>query len=246
MKSLFTLLLISCSLSLFAKPEIAIIIDDLGNDFSYAEQTALLPGPVTCSILPFRSDTVVSAQLAHDADKEVIVHVPMQADNGFPMGKGGLSVTMSSQQLQQQLLKDLNDVPFRIGFNNHMGSRLTQDQAAMTTVMRSAKPLHLFFIDSRTTAKTVAEKTAIDFHVPTLSREVFLDDQHNMAYINHQFHRLLAIAKKNGYAIAIGHPFSSTLDYLQFAIQDLKKTGVKLVPLSTLIKQHGLSTQKNH
>lgn len=246
MRKYLLLLLIFCTTAL-AKPlpKIAIIIDDLGNSSSEGQAVAMLPGQVTCSIMPHRPFAVEIANSCHEEHKNIIVHVPMEAEDHFPMGAGGLSVNMTSAQIQKVLLDDLKSVPFRVGFNNHMGSLFTQDKPGMSAVMQAVKPLHLFYIDSLTDSRSVAYATAKHYGVPTLQRNVFLDDKQNLAYIDHQFHILIRLAKEHGYAIGIGHPHPATLEYLQTALNDMRDYKVQLVPLSQLVAEHGIPVKSS-
>lgn len=222
--------------SAFALPQINIIIDDLGNNVHHDMPIAMLPGAVTCSILPYRVDSDHIAQVCHEQNKEIIVHVPMEANRELPMGAGGLSVTLSPEALQNAFLADVNSIPYRIGFNNHMGSRLTRDRDAMETVMAAAKPLNIFYIDSLTDPRSVSGKTARADGIPTLDRDIFLDDIRTPDAVEHQFQELIRVAKEHGYAIAIGHPYPVTIAMLQQEVPNLAAEGVELVPLSTLVQ----------
>ena len=198
------------------RPVIAIIIDDVGENLQYGRQAIDLPGPVAYSFLPYMAYVQPLAVMAHTRHKEVMLHLPMQAIDGRDIGPGGLTVDMTQHELIQTVTDDLNAVPYVEGVNNHMGSLLTQSPGTMLWLMREiSKRGDLFFIDSRTTDMTVAQQVANENQVPTLSRDVFLDDDMSTPAIAHQFRRLLAVARRQGWALAIGHPHPVTLAYLE-------------------------------
>jgi polysaccharide deacetylase 2 family uncharacterized protein YibQ len=218
------------------RPVVAIIIDDVGENLHYGERAIDLPGPVTYSFLPYMDYVQPLAIMAHKRHKEIMLHLPMQAVDGRDIGPGGLTVDMTQHELIQTVTEDLNAVPYVEGINNHMGSLLTQSPGAMLWLMREIRKRgDLFFIDSRTTDMTVAQQVANENRVPTLSRDVFLDDELTTRAVAHQFRRLLAVARRQGWALAIGHPHPVTLDYLEKRLPRLVEDGVRLVPVSYLI-----------
>jgi len=218
-----------------AMPLIGIIIDDMGNHAQLDSQVVNLPGPVTCSIIPYTYYSVWIAERAHAANKEVIAHIPMQAIGAEYLGRGGLNTSLTQQQFDQVLINDLRAVPYAEGLNNHMGSLLTQQYKQMDWLMQFIQPTGLFYVDSRTSPRTIAETVAEADDVPTLRRNVFLDDNPTPAAISMQFTRLLVIAKHQGMAIAIGHPYPATINFLQRELPLLQQQGVELVPLSQLV-----------
>lgn len=220
------------------RPVIAIIIDDVGENLRYGERAVELPGPLAYSFLPYMDYVRPLAIMAHKRHKEVMLHLPMQAVDGRDIGPGGLTLDMTRRELIQTVRDDLDAVPYVEGINNHMGSLLTQSPGTMQWLMRAiGKRGDLFFIDSRTTDMTVAQQVANENRVPTLSRDVFLDDDLTTRAIAHQFQRLLAVARRQGWALAIGHPHPATLAYLEKRLPRLGGDGVDLVPVSYLIRK---------
>jgi polysaccharide deacetylase 2 family uncharacterized protein YibQ len=216
-------------------PLIGIIIDDMGNHARLDDAVVNLPGAVTCSVIPYTFDSILIANKAHAANKEIIAHIPMQALEGQSLGRGGLTTALSQQQFAATLMNDIAAVPYAEGLNNHMGSLLTQQPKQMDWLMQTIQPTGLFYIDSRTTPKTVAEKIANNDNVQVLRRDVFLDDDPTPAAVAAQFARLLIIAREQGLAVAIGHPYPVTINYLQQELPLLSQQGVELVPLSQLV-----------
>ena len=218
-------------------PAIAIIIDDLGNGYQRDKHAVLLDGALSFAILPHTSHAVELANLAYKLHKDVLLHLPMQSTAPEDMGPGGLTLDMDANQVRQTFRDSLASVPHAIGVNNHMGSLLTQHPGHMQWLMQAISATgNLFFVDSFTASKSIAYKIATENWVPNMKRDVFLDSSRNPAAIAHQFHRLLDIARKNGIALAIGHPYPETLKVLEEALPGLSKHGVRLVPVSKLLK----------
>jgi polysaccharide deacetylase 2 family uncharacterized protein YibQ len=218
-------------------PAIAIIIDDLGNGYERDKRALLLPGKVSYAFLPHTRYTAELAELAYAMGKDVLLHLPMQSTSNAALGPGALTMEMNARQLRQTLFSDLAAVPHAIGINNHMGSLLTQHPGAMQWLMQAiADTGGLFFVDSFTVSKSVAYKIAAENWIPNLKRDVFLDTDRSHAAVREQFYRLLAIARKKGIALAIGHPYPETLAVLETLLPTLPEHGVRLAPVSQLIK----------
>jgi len=219
------------------QPAIAIIIDDLGNHSSH-EQAVRLPGAVACAFLPHTPHTQRLARLAHSLNKEVILHAPMQAMNHKALGPGSLTLDMSEQEFVTTLQEGLAAVPHVSGVNNHMGSLLTRHPGHMLWLMQEMnRHGDLFFVDSRTTAESVARMVAEENRVPTLNRDVFLDAENSQAFVEQQFDQLVKIAKRRGTALGIGHPYPATLAVLNKRLLQLDSEGVKLVAISELLRR---------
>jgi hypothetical protein len=217
-------------------PAIAIIIDDLGNGYERDKRAVLLPGNLSYAFLPHTPYTAELAELAYRLHKDILLHLPMQATAAESLGPGALTLDMSARQLRQTFLASLASVPHAIGVNNHMGSLLTQHPGHMQWLMQAiAESGDLFFVDSFTAPKSVAYKIATENRIPNVKRNVFLDSDRSSTAIRQQFYRLLAVARKNGIALAIGHPYPETLAVLETLLPTLTERGVRLVPVSQLI-----------
>jgi len=217
------------------KNRLAIIIDDIGYNKTLSERAARLPGAFTLSILPFTPYGSSSAHLAHNYNKELMLHTPMSNLSNLPLGRGGLYSGMSRETLTATLRNDLNNVPFIKGMNNHMGSRLTQEAIPMNWVMEELKSRGLYFVDSRTSALTVALDTARAHNIPSIKRDVFLDDDPSISAVTRQLFTAFALAKQHGLAIAIGHPYSSTISVLENIQPLLQQHNIQLVFVSQLL-----------
>jgi polysaccharide deacetylase 2 family uncharacterized protein YibQ len=215
---------------------IAIIIDDIGNNRRAGERAIDIQAHLTFAVIPETKHAVRLASYAHTAGKEVMVHLPMANTMNQPLGKLALTSGLSEQDVGMVLDQAVRLVPFATGINNHMGSALTQEPQAMAWLMRSLKRHKLFFVDSRTTHKSVASEIAVQENIRTASRDVFLDNDRSLYGIDKEFRRLLALAKRRKTALAIGHPYPSTLQYLEHAIPMLQQEGIQLISVSEMLK----------
>lgn len=219
-----------------APVQIAIIIDDLGTNWLHAKRVLKLPQAVATSILPFTPYAKKIARLSKSVGHPVLIHIPMEADEKNELlGPGALTEVMGFWSLLKQLRQDIVSIPGAEGINNHMGSKLTRQTQEMRWVMAMLRWQDLYFVDSRTTTKTVAATVAKTMGVSNTSRDVFLDHAIDEKDINKQFDRLIALAKRRGYALAIGHPHNETLNVLEKRLPQLKQLGIQLVPVSQLL-----------
>ncbi len=217
-------------------PVLVIVIDDLGDNRGRGLAAINLKGKITYAILPHTPHAKALAKKAHQLGKEVILHAPMESKSGLRLGPGALEQRHDSEQLKSILNSDFDSIPFVSGINNHMGSLLTEDRQKMNDVMGIVHQRNLFFLDSVTTPKTVAWKVAREHGIPYLLRDVFLDNEQNEEYIHQQFKQAVKEATKKGYAVAIGHPYPETIQYLEKALPIIEQLGVKLISASELIR----------
>lgn len=214
--------------------KLAIIIDDIG--YRQTDEAVLtLPNSITLSVLPHTPLGQKLAQKAHSNGHEIMLHLPMQALNGKDLGPGGLTNQMTKQQINQQLTSAMANIPFAKGANNHMGSLLTQLQDPMLWVMENLKRNNLYFVDSMTTRYTKAGENAEALGVPTLRRQVFLDNDISEAGLKRQFAFLIAKTKKEQQVIAIAHPYPETIHFLKQNLDKLEEAGIELVRTSHLL-----------
>jgi len=221
---------------------VAIVFDDLGRDLAAADRLLATGEAITFSILPLRPHSQETAERVHAAGEEVLLHLPMepQAYPRIRPGPGGLLVSMDEATLRRQVDDDLAAVPFIDGVNNHMGSRLTEEAGAMAVVMEALAAHGLFFLDSRTTAHSVAVEAAERAGVPWLARDIFVDNSQTPEAIGAQFDKLIDLALKRGHAIAIGHPHPATLDALEAALPRIHEAGIAVVSLVELLPPEGV------
>lgn len=216
-------------------PKIVILIDDLGYNRKGMEAALDLPAQVALAILPSTPFALKTAEVSQQQKRITLLHAPMENQRELKLGPGGLYANMTEQELKTSLIKDIDSLPGIVGVNNHMGSLLTTKQTSMNWVMETLKERSLFFIDSLTSPKSVAHKTAQDYGLRTVSRDVFLDNIRNEKAIDKQFNRLLKTARSQGVALAIGHPYPETMAYLHKRLQQIEGDGVQLAPLTDIL-----------
>ena len=218
-------------------PRLAIIIDDLGYDRSAADAVLALGFPLTVSVLPHLP---LSSELAEEAQRrgdQVMLHLPMESEaDGAKPEDIELRVGMSAAQVDATLAGMLDTVPYAAGVNNHQGSRATADPALMQALMPALRQRGLFFVDSRTDAKTVAYDMAERAGVPAASRKVFLDDTPSREAILKQLDLAARDAQRDGFTIAIGHPRPATIAALAEGVPQLEARGIRLVFALELVR----------
>ena len=216
----------------------AIVIDDLGNELGPAERIASWKAPVAGAVLPGVAYSAAAARALARGGKEVLLHLPMEPA-GYPKVRPGPGVILRSQsdaEIVRTLESDLATVPGVVGVNNHMGSVATADPRVMRVVAGVLSDRGLFFLDSRTTDATVAERTAEEASVPAVSRRVFLDDVETEDAVSRQLAELVRRAREEGSAVAIGHPYPATLTVLEREMPGLAARGVRLVRVGELVR----------
>ena len=219
-------------------PGIAIIIDDLGNQWVEGKRAVKLPGPVACAFLPHGPHTARLARMAHKKGKEVMLHLPMQAveSHSGKQDEGLLTLDMSRSQFEKTLSSGIASVPHVVGLNNHKGSLLTRHPGHMGWLMETLnRHGRMFFVDSRTTSASIANTIAHEHGIPSAVRNVFLDHVPQPEAVQAEFRRLIRIARRHGSALGIAHPSKDTLDILSRELDNLENNGVRLIPVAQLI-----------
>jgi polysaccharide deacetylase 2 family uncharacterized protein YibQ len=215
---------------------LAIILDDLGSDRAVADAIFALPYPLTISVLPNHAHSVEIAEEAHRRGYEVMVHLPMQSVGNETPEAQELHPGMAADDVPVLFGQMIKSVPNAAGVNNHQGSEATADPALMEELMPVLQKWNLFYVDSRTTAATVAYDTAQRLGVRSGFRNVpFLDDVQEVSAVRRQIELALRGAKEKGEAIAIGHPHQATLEALSKILPQAEARGVHLVYASDLV-----------
>ncbi len=219
------------------KPKVAIIIDDVGMNLKYSREAVNLPAHVTMAILPYSDQAAEFAKLSREKGHEIIIHTPMEAMHA-PVSLGGMGLTtqMDGAAIEAMMETITHRFDGFIGINNHMGSKFTADRAAMERLMPYLKKHNLIFVDSRTIGTSVASVVAAEQGVPNASRDVFLDHEGTPEFVAAALAQLERLARRNGSAIAIGHPKAVTMQGLQFWLPTLEEKGIELVPVSQLVR----------
>ncbi len=214
------------------------MIDDVGYSFERAREIMDLPGRVTLGVLPYAPHARAIAEAAQASGTEVILHQPMEPlpEATTPPVPGTLTVGMTPERFDAQFHEALAEVPYAVGVNNHTGSLLTARRAPMDLLMANIQRRGLFFLDSRTTASTVAEATAREWRVPTVRRDVFLDNVPTRRAMARQFARALGVARQRGAAVVIAHPYPATVRFLEEILGNLPPD-VQLASLAGVVER---------
>jgi polysaccharide deacetylase 2 family uncharacterized protein YibQ len=221
---------------------IAIIIDDLGYQLRAGRRALALPGDVSFAFLPGAPQARRLATLAFANDREVLLHMPLQAESDahndeLPFAPIEIRLDMGRNEVRSVFEKALQSVPNANGINSHRGSLLTRHPGHMQWLMEEIREHEgLYFVDSYTTHKSVALQIAAELDVAAVKRDVFLDPDRSEETVEREFSRLLKLARRRGSAVAIGHPYDATLTFLERAIPQLAEEGVELVRVGELAR----------
>ena len=228
------------------KPKIAIVIDDMGMNFSRLKELSQIAHPINFAFLPYAENLDEQTQYALDNQHHLIVHMPMKpkSDSVDP-GPVVLKPGMSKQEINKALDWGLGSFKGFKGINNHMGSAFTEDLEGMRTVMAYLKKQGSYFLDSKTTAQSKGRQAANEIGLPVIVRDVFLDHKNELSYIQNQLKITEAVALRNGSAIAIGHPYLATIEALQKWMPMIEQRGFELVTVEQLINEKALIVNKN-
>ena len=217
-------------------PKIVLIIDDMGISSKRTADILSLHYPITAAFLSYGNNLHSQMEKSRQSGQEVMLHTPMEAISKIEEAPDVLTTEMSLEEIRHNFETMLNRFPDIRGINNHMGSKLTEDIARMQVIMEVLKERNMYFLDSKTSAKSRAEEAAAIVGIAYAHRHVFLDNNNDKAYILGQLSKVERLAKKNGYAIAIGHPKSQTYQALKEWLPQMKEKGLELIHLSEAIK----------
>lgn len=216
------------------RPKIILIFDDMGLDAAALDRVMRLPGPLTLSFLPYGRDLQASADAARAAGDAVMLHLPMEPAGAADPGPGALKAEMPASEFLATLDRDLDSFDGYVGVNNHMGSKLTQNEAAMKTTLSVLKSRGLFFLDSVTTGKSAAAPAGADVGATVYARDVFIDASESAKAIAEQIALAERIARETGFAIAIAHPRAETLDIVGPWLTSAPSRGFELATVRAL------------
>jgi polysaccharide deacetylase 2 family uncharacterized protein YibQ len=218
--------------------QVAIIIDDMGYSLEAIQEISLLQKPITVSILPYSPLAQETAQIAHRNNLEVMLHLPLESINRNEENdiEGLIHSQMSREEIKRTMDSNLEQVPYIQGVNNHMGSKITTNEIFMNIILDAIKDKNLFFIDSRTSIKSIAYRAAQRMNIPSAYRHVFLDGESQEDYIKGQLIELFRRAQRNGKAVGIGHPTNMTLKVLRENLHLVDKYKLELVYVSQIVK----------
>lgn len=214
---------------------ISLIIDDMGYRYQSGKRAINLPANITYAFLPYAPHARKLANLANKKQKEIMLHIPMEATSGKKLGPGGLTAAMPRAVFELELQHNLLAIPYIKGVNNHMGSLLTQQSEPMTWLMEMLATREMYFVDSRTSGKSQALKVARQYGLRSETRDVFVDHDLSEKAIKQQLALAISVARRNGSAVIIAHPFPETIRALEQWLPEAKAQGLEFVYMSELL-----------
>lgn len=215
----------------------AIVFDDAGGNLADVEEIIAIGRPVTVAVLPGLRYSAEVSERAQAAGLEVILHLPLEPMDGTKaLGPGGVTVAMGEAEIQAAVRAGLASVPGATGVSNHMGSRATADRRVMRVVMGVVQERGLFFLDSRTTAHSVAGAVAAEIGIRSTSRAVFLDNEDEPAAIRREIRRLIETALSQGEAVAVAHAQRHTPRVVAEMLSEFDRAGVSFVRVSAVAR----------
>jgi len=221
------------------RPKIAVVIDDLGVMHAHTQTAINLPGPLTLAWFPFAQDLPQQVQAGAARGHEAMLHMPMQAGSDTIAlawtGPDPLRIDLPMSVNLDRLRTAFSAVPQIVGLNNHMGSVATRDPALMSLVAEETLSRTMLFLDSLVIPHSAGLRCAQEVGVPSAARDVFIDNTANYWEIRQQLATTEAIARRIGYAIAIGHPRPHTLEALAEWLPTLTEKGFVLWPVSATV-----------
>jgi len=219
------------------RPKIAILIDDVGLSESRTHRLLRLQGPLTLAFLPYAEKLPSLTQEARRIGFELMVHMPMEAmDSAEDPGPGSLRLSQSESENMARFERNMAKFEGYVGINNHMGSRFTSDAKAMKPILQSLKERGLLFVDSVTSPNSVAGEIADQIGLPNAKRQIFLDNDQSLEAVRNSIAQLENVARRQGMAIAIGHPHPTTLAVLEQWLPMAAQRGFDLVPVSYVVQ----------
>jgi polysaccharide deacetylase 2 family uncharacterized protein YibQ len=234
------------------KKNVAIVIDDFGNDMTGTKEMMALKLQFTVAVMPFLPTTHRDAEWAHSLGHDVLVHLPMEPIRGLSswLGPGAITTSLNNAEIRSRVNAAIDDVPYAVGMNNHMGSKVTADPRIMKVVLEVCRERGLFFLDSRTNYRSVITKLSDHIGVRTLDNHIFLDDHYTMQHINKQLALIHTFLLKHDECVVIGHvgpPGKKTAEALNHVERKLadKIEFVSLLQMLSIKDRKKLNSSQN-
>lgn len=217
--------------------KLAIIVDDCGYDMNSVRTLINTGLSFNYAILPYKNYSSDVLEMVKSSGNVAMLHLPMEPVDRSAMSEGSATICtdMSSEKVSSLVRDAVNSLPGITGVNNHQGSKATSDAQTMTVVLKELRNNGLFFVDSRTSSKSVAKDKAIALGVPTARNDIFLDNSSNVTDIRNQIYKAMEMAEKNGSAIAICHARTNTAKAWSLYADEIKASGIEIVPVSELL-----------
>ena len=219
-----------------------IIIDDAGMNINKLQNLLNLDFEnLTIAFLPYSSNLDYQVDLVNKSGYDILVHIPMEPeDSSKDPGPNALLTSHNMEELRLHIEKNLSMFNNYVGINNHMGSKFTSDFQSIKNFFEIIKSKNIIFVDSKTTSNSLAADMSNEFNIPTLSRDVFIDNQHDKNYVINQLRKAEKVAKNKGYVVVIGHLQKWTIEALAEWYPEAKSNGLIFDTVSSIIKKKQL------
>jgi len=218
---------------------LAIIVDDFGyNKEALIKEFMTLDKSITFSIIPGLTASQKVMQKAYNQNRESMIHIPMEPIS-YPEndpGNNAIFVDYSEEEIQDLMQDYIKELPLCVGANNHMGSLATKYDYIMRPVLRELHKNDLFFVDSKTTTKTVAAKLATEVGINVEENNLFMDNSYSAGRVLRVTKKILNYAKTHDDLIAITHFRKSSLEELKKILKNLEGKNIKLTPISEIVR----------
>lgn len=230
--------------SVQSEKRLAVIIDDLGNQMKGTDEIIAMPVKLTVAVMPFLPSSEKDARMAHEKGHDVIIHLPLEPKQGRPewLGPGAILSSMTDVEVRQKVEEAIDNVPFAVGINNHMGSKITGDKRIMSVILEVCRERGLFFVDSKTNYWSVVGDISDEKGMPELHNDIFLDDVHTEAHITGQFRKIEELLAQRGKCVTIGHVGTKglkTAAVLKQIIPEFQAKGITFVGISDFAGEQG-------
>ncbi|PPR77795.1 MAG: hypothetical protein CFH01_01357 [Alphaproteobacteria bacterium MarineAlpha2_Bin1] len=218
---------------------IVIIIDDAGMNISKLKDLLNLKlKNITIAFLPYSNNLDYQVNLVNESGYDILVHIPMEPEDiSIDPGPNALLTSHNIDELKSNIYKNLSKFSNYVGINNHMGSKFTSNSKSIKNFFEIIKSMDLIFVDSKTSSNSLAAEMSNKYNIPTLSRDLFIDNVHDKNYVLMQLRKAEKIAKEKGHVVVIGHLQKWTIDALAEWYPSAKNNGLILDTVSSIIKK---------
>ena len=214
---------------------ICVVIDDCGFNVEYPRRLVDLKIPMTFAILPRERRSLDVEALLRESEVPAILHLPLEAERDASGGPYLIGVAMSDDAIGETVTALLDEMPSLVGVNNHRGSRATADERVMRALLEPLAERDLLFLDSRTSSKSVAFRTAQEMGIQAAYNSVFLDHEADLSFMASQWERAQSLALRRGWVVVIGHVRPTTITFFETMDRRLRP-GLRLVTLPELLE----------
>lgn len=222
--------------------KLAIVIDDFGLQRKGVREMLNLDCKLTVAVIPFLEHTEDDAEDALENGKEVIIHIPLQAtthDKPSHLGTRSIKINDSEADITAWMHDAMEELPEAVGANIHMGTLSSTKEHVMRPIFASLKEQNMYFLDSKTSSKSICRKTAQTVMVPYYENQVFLEhEMKSKEYVKKRLRKAMKIAREKGACIAIGHVGyeggTITVEAIRELLDEFDENQVELVFVSEL------------